>query len=207
MALSAHEVNKLKQAPPVEGVLPVVLQRWSVRSYADRDVPPAELAKIFEAARWAASARNEQPWRFIVGVRNTSTYQKIFDTLMEHNRPWASTAPVLILGITSTKFASDGLNNPYCLYDLGAVSTTIALQATAQGLATRTVASFNHDAARNAFGIPEDIAIGTVIALGYQGEPAALGSEKQIALETASRGRKPLNELTFSSWGEPIELA
>jgi nitroreductase len=168
---------------------------------------PAELATIFEAARWAASARNEQPWRFIVGLRNSLTYKKILNTMMDFSRPWASTAPVLILGLAKTKYEANGAENPYHLYDLGAAATTITLQATAQGLATRTMASFDHEAARKAFGIPEDYAIGTVIVLGYQGEPAALGNEQMIAMETAPRGRKPLNELIFSAWEAPIELA
>ena len=88
MALSASEVKKLNQAPPVEGVLPVVLERWSARSYADRDVPLADLEKIFEAVRWTASASNEQPWRFIVGSRDSETYKKIVHAMMKFTRPW-----------------------------------------------------------------------------------------------------------------------
>jgi nitroreductase len=214
MTISAVELNKLKHAPPVEGVLPVVLNRWSVRSYADREVSLAELAKVFEAARWTASACNEQPWRFIVGLRNSLTYKKIFDTLMEFNRPWAVTAPVLILGVVTTKYTvvpTDsplyGAKNPWNLYDLGAAFTTMMLQATSQGLSARTVASFDRDAARRAFAIPEDTAIGMVLAMGYPGEPSALGDQQLIAMETAPRTRRPLSELVFSSWGEPIKLA
>ena len=77
MTLSAAEVHRLKQAPVVDGVLPVVLSRWSARSFADRDVSPAVLRKVFEAARWAASSYNEQPWRFLVGSRNSLTHKKI----------------------------------------------------------------------------------------------------------------------------------
>jgi nitroreductase len=207
MTISAIELNKLKQAPPVAGVLPVVLNRWSVRSFADRDVTSAELAKIFEAARWTASARNEQPWRFIVGTRNSATYHKIFDTLMEFNRPWVAAAPVLILTLATTTFTPDETKNPFNLYDLGAVATSITLQATAQGLVSHTVASIDRDALRQAFGIPEEIEIGTVIVLGYQGEPSALSNELLIEKETAPRSRMPLNELVFSSWGEPIKFA
>ena len=78
MTLSAIEANDLKQAPAVEGVLPAVRSRWSARSFADREVDSATLAKVFEAARWTASAYNEQPWRFIVGLRNSDTFNKIF---------------------------------------------------------------------------------------------------------------------------------
>src|SRR5208283_1980214 len=105
MALSASEVKKLKQAPPVEGVLPVVLERWSARFYADRDVPLAEIEKILEAVRWTASARNEQPWRFIVASRNSEIYKKIVQAMMGFTRPWASTAPVLIVCLAKTRFS------------------------------------------------------------------------------------------------------
>ena len=140
MALSASEVKKLKQAPPVEGVLPVVLERWSARSYASRGVPLAEVEKIFEAVRWTASARNEQPWRFIVGARNSETYEKIVHAMMAFTRPWASTAPVLIVCLAKTRFSHDGSPNPFHLYDLGAAGTTLMLQATWQGLCSRTFA-------------------------------------------------------------------
>jgi nitroreductase len=206
MALSAAAVNKLKQAPQVEGVLPVILQRWSARSYADRDVPFSELEKLFEAARWTASARNEQPWRFIVAARNSPAYNKIIDTLMDFTRPWVSTAPVLIVCMAYTKLSAGGSPNPFHLYDLGAAGTTIMLQAASQGLACRTFASFHGDALRKAFAIPADFAIGSVIALGYQGDPSALTDAQLIAMETTSRTRKPLNELVFSAWGEPAKF-
>ena len=85
MSLSATEVNDLKKAPAIEGVLPVFHNRWSPRSFADRPVDSADLAKVFEAARWAASSYNEQPWRFLVGIRGSETYRKIFDSLMALN--------------------------------------------------------------------------------------------------------------------------
>src|SRR5580658_2278924 len=102
MTLSALEVNTLKQAPAVDGVLPILLRRWSPRSFADRDVASADLAKVFEAARWAGSSYNEQPWRFLVGTRNSLTYKKIFDLLMPFNQAWAVHAPVLILGLAKS---------------------------------------------------------------------------------------------------------
>jgi nitroreductase len=207
MALSAKEVNELKQAPPVEGVLPIVLQRWSARSYADREVPLSELEKIFEATRWTASARNEQPWRFIVGARNSLAYNKMIESMMDFTKPWASTAPVLILSLAKTTFSLDGSFNPFHLYDLGAAATTIMLQAASQGLATRTLGSFYGETLRKAFMIPEDFVVGTIIAVGYQGDPAALLSEQMIDMETSSRSRKLVNEFVFSDWDEPVKFA
>jgi nitroreductase len=206
MTLSASEVNLLKQAPAVDGVLPVVLARWSPRSFASRDVNPADLRKVFEAARWAASSNNEQPWRFLVGLRNSSAHQKIFSSLVGFNQSWAGAAPVLILGVASSKFSHNGSPNAYALYDLGAASAILCLQAASLGLKTHSMAGFDHDAARQAFAIPEDYLLGAVIALGYQGEPSALSHEKLIAQETAPRSRKPLNEFVLAAWGEPADL-
>jgi len=204
--LSAIEVNNLKQAPAVDGVLPAMLSRWSTRSFADREVSPADLRKIFEAARWSASSYNEQPWRFLVGARPSSTYEKILSTLIPHNRSWASTAPVLILGATNTKFSHNDSPNAYALYDLGAAAGALKLQAASLSLRTHSMAGFDHYAARQVFDIPESFALGAVIALGYQGEPSAIADEELLAREIAPRTRKPLSEFVFSSWGTPAKL-
>jgi nitroreductase len=206
MTLSASEVNSLKQAPAVDGVLPVVLGRWSARSFAEREVSAADLRRVFEAARWTASSYNEQPWRFLVGVKNSPTYQKIFSTLIGFNQSWAAAAPVLILGAASTKFSHNGSENGNALYDLGAAASYLTLQAAALGFTTHQMAGYDQEAARKAFEIPEDYALGAVIALGYQGEPAALGNEQMIGMETSSRTRKAQSEFVLSGWGEPAKL-
>jgi nitroreductase len=207
VSLSAREVHALKRAPAVEGVVPVIHERWSPRSFAEREVSTETLGKVFEAARWAASSFNEQPWRFLVGRRGDSAYQKIFASLGEFNQKWARTAPVLILGVAKTKFSHNGAENRVAVYDLGAAAAYLVLQAAALGLAAHQMAGFDPEAARKSFGIPEEYAIGAVIALGYQGEPAALGDETLIERETAPRTRKPLGEIVFGEWGETAGLA
>ncbi|MGA2218274.1 MAG: nitroreductase family protein [Terracidiphilus sp.] len=206
MTLSASEVNSLKHAPAVEGVLPIVHQRWSPRSFTDREVSRADLAKVFEAARWAASSSNEQPWRFLVGDRSSATYKKIYDSLVPFNQSWAGHAPVLILGVAKTIFSHNNTPNRYALYDLGAASSYLTLQAAALGLSTHQMAGFDADAARKAFEIPEDYLIGAVIALGYRGEPSALANERIATQEVAPRQRKPLSEFVFSDWNTPAHL-
>jgi nitroreductase len=206
MTISSIEVNHLKQAPAIDGVLPAVLARWSPRSFADRDVSPADLRTVFEAARWAASSFNEQPWRFIVGLRNSLTHKKIFSTLIGFNQGWAGAAPVLILGAAKTRFSHNGTDNRNALYDLGAASSYLTLQAAALGLTTHQMAGFDSAAARQALEIPEDYTFGAVIALGYQGEPSALPHPDLIAQETAPRTRKQLSEFVLSSWGTPANL-
>jgi len=207
LTLSKNEVHKLKLAPVVEGVLPIFHQRWSARSFSDREVSAADLAKVFEAARWAASSNNEQPWRFIVGVRNSATYSKIHSALVGFNQTWAGSAAALILGVAGTKFTANGNANGYAFYDLGAASSYLTLQAAALGLSTHQMAGYDHDAARKALEIPEDYVLGSVIALGYQGEPAALANQQLLDRELAPRERKPLREMVFSAWGVPADLA
>jgi nitroreductase len=206
MTLSAVEVHKLKQAPALDGVLPTILHRWSPRSFSDRDVSPADLKTIFEAARWAASSYNEQPWRFFVGRRNSPTYQKILGALIEFNQAWAKSAPVLILGAARTTFSHNDAPNRVALYDLGAAASYLTLQAAALGLSSHQMAGFDEAAARKALEVPENYIIGAVIAVGYQGEPAALPNEQMLAQETSPRVRKPLSEIAFSAWGQPADL-
>ena len=206
MTLSAIEVDHLKQAHTIEGVLPVIAGRWSPRSFADREVSSADRAKVFEAARWSASSYNEQPWRFLVGRRGSSTYKKIFSTLGGFNRDWAGAAPVLILGAASTTFSHNGSSNAYALYDLGAAAATLKLQASALSLRTHSMAGFDHAAARQIFQIPDDYLLGAVIALGYQGEPSALVNEKLVVQETTPRTRNPLSEFVLDEWGTPANL-
>lgn len=207
MSISALEVHRAKRAPHVSGVLPVFHERWSPRSFSAREVSRESLARVFEAARWAASSSNEQPWRFIVGVRGSETYDKIFASLVPFNQKWASTAPVLILGTALANSARSGAPNRYALYDLGAAASYMTLEATSLGLATHQMGGFDQDKARELLALPADCLIGSVIALGYQDEPEKLSDQTLIERELAPRDRKPLSEIVLSAWGEPLDLS
>jgi nitroreductase len=204
--LSAKDVHELKKAPEMDGVLQAFFHRWSPRSFADRDVSPEQLRKVFEAARWTASSFNEQPWRFIVGMRGSTTYDKIFQALSDFNKKWARTAPVLMINAANTKFQQSGKPNRVAFYDLGASAAYLSLQTSVQGLVAHQMEGFDTEAARRAFAIPEEYTIGAAIALGYLGEPGDLGDEQMIQREVAPRNRKPLSEFVFSDWGKPAEL-
>lgn len=206
MTKTASEAHELKKAPHVNGVLPVFHERWSPRSFSDREVGRETLATVFEAARWAASSSNEQPWRFLVGRRSSETYEKIFASLVEGNQRWARTAPVLILGVALSRFTRYGVENRHALYDLGAAASYMTLQAAALGVATHQMAGFDPEKARTLLGIPDDYLIGAVIALGYQDEPAKLADESLIKQETTARQRKPLPEFVLEAWGKGMEL-
>jgi nitroreductase len=197
-----EEIEKLKHAPAVPGVEDLFLRRWSPRAFADKVVSDDDLKKIFEAARWAASSYNEQPWRFFLGRRGDATYQKIFDVLVEFNQSWAKSAPILILSVASKKFAQNGNPNQYSLHDTGAATGYLSLQATALGLHTHSMAGFDHSKARKTFNVSADYDIGAVTAMGYLGDPATLHDQLRTN-ELAPRQRKPLSEFVLTDWDEP----
>jgi nitroreductase len=204
--LTAREAHAVKKAPAVEGVLPAIHERWSARSFDGREVSASTLKKVFEAARWAASSNNEQPWRFVVGLRGSETFRKLHESLGGFNKEWGGRAAALILGTAATQFSKNGAENRYALYDLGAAASYLTLQAAELGLTTHQMGGFDQEAVRRALGIPGEYALGAVIALGYRGEPAELGNGTLIERETTARTRKPLDEIVFSEWGEPAEL-
>ncbi len=197
--------EKHKHAPAVEGVHELFLQRWSPRAFADKPVSKEYLRKLFEAARWSASSYNEQPWRFLAGVKGDETYRKIFDTLVEFNQQWAQHAPVLILSAARKQFSHNDAPNLHALYDTGAATALLILEATHLGLRAHSMAGFDRDKARAAFGIPENFEIGAVTAVGYLGDPAMLpeGLQEQ---ERKPRGRKPVEQFVFSAWEKPAAL-
>lgn len=207
MGITASEVNKIKQAIPAPGVLPIIHQRWSARAFADRDVSADDLKRVFEAARWAPSSFNEQPWRYLVGTRGTETHRRIQEALAPFNQAWAGKAPVLILGVAKTKFSHNDTPNLYAVYDLGAASAYLVLQAAALGLTTHQMAGFDREKARTLLGIPEGYEFGSTIALGYQGDPETLPNEELVKREAQPRERKPLSEFVYEAWGQPLGLS
>ncbi len=198
-------LEKLKHAPVTPGIIEDILKRWSPRAYSDQPVSAESLKEVFEAARWAASSYNEQPWRFLVGHRGDPTYQKIFESLAEFNQMWAKSAPVLILSAGKKTFTQNGAPDRYGLHDTGAATAYIALQATALGFHTHSMGGFDYDKARAAFNIPEDFDIGAVTALGYLGDADTLPDQMKQQ-ETAPRQRKPLSEFIFTAWEKPLQF-
>jgi nitroreductase len=202
---SPEVIEKLKHAPDAAGVEDLIRQRWSPRTYADKEIPAAELKRLFEAARWAASSSNEQPWRFLVGRRGDETYLKIFNALVEFNQTWARSAPVLILAVAKKTFTEKGTPNRYGLHDTGAAMANLALQATADGLHTHSMAGFDNEQMRASFAIPSDYELGAVTAIGYFGDPENL-PEHLRKMEVSPRQRKPLDEFVFSAWEKPAHF-
>jgi nitroreductase len=186
----------------------LIRRRWSPRAFQDLPVEPDKLLSLFEAARWAASASNEQPWAFLVATQeDAKSYEDMLGVLVDFNRGWASKAPVLILTLAHTAFEKDGRPNRHAYYDLGQAAAHLALQATALGLTTHQMAGFYVEAARERFAVPAGWEPVSVIALGYPGDPESL-TEILRQRETAPRKRKPLEAFVFSgAWGHPAPIA
>lgn len=184
----------------------VIRNRWSPRAFLDRPVPGDHLRLVLEAASWAPSSYNEQPWRFFVGQNGDETYQKIFASLGDFNKTWAKHAPVLLLSVAKKAFSSSGEPNRFALHDAGAAWTTLALAATALGLHTHGMGGFDPDAARASLAVPEEFEIGAAIALGYFGDHAKLDGA-MLEREAMARKRKPLEEIVFAgSFGQSASL-
>lgn len=204
MALSIEEVNKLKAAPD-EGLIPAIAHRWSPRAFTEAPVSTNDLKLILEAAHWAASSSNEQPWRYFVGIKGSETHSQIFSLLADSNKTWAGKPHILLLGVAAAK-GSRGNANPYALYDLGQSAVSLILQATALGLASHSMGGFDHDGARRVFNLGEEYLVGAVIAIGHQAEPSTLPNESLQDREIAPRQRKPLSEIALEALGKPLSL-
>lgn len=188
-------------------VHPLIEQRWSPRAFSDQPVENYKLKQLFEAARWAPSCYNEQPWHFIVATRDQpEAYEKILDSLVNFNRQWAQTAPVLMLTVTRNNFAQNGKDNDHAWYDLGQAVANLSLQATDLDLYVHQMAGFSQEQARNYFDIPNDYEPATAIAIGYLGDPDQL-DDPLAEKENTPSSRKPLDDFVFTGeWGQKSEI-
>ena len=181
--------------------------RWSPYAFSDKPVPMQDLASVFEAARWAPSSYNEQPWRYIVGVKGQDdTHARILECLVEGNRAWAQNAPVLALGLVVRTFTRTGEPNKAAEHDLGLASANIATEATTRKLFVHQMIGLDPDAARTAFDIPDHAEAFTALAIGYR-ETSAHMNQALIERDTKPRERRALREFVFTArFGNPAGL-
>lgn len=172
----------------------VLNNRFSPRAFSARGVSDQELELVLEAARWAPSSMNEQPWRFVVTRRGGDAHAQLLETLNPSNRIWADKAPVLILAMVQRTLSRNGQVNHHARHDLGLATAHFTAQATALGMGVHILGGFNAEAARTAFNVPEDLDIVSVLVLGFPGEADQL-PENLRERESRRSVRLPLSEL------------
>jgi nitroreductase len=201
----SERVTHPKIARPDHEILEVIERRWSPRAFDPaREVAHDDLLRLFEAARWAPSAGNEQPWRFVATSRSRSpeAFAAVLASLVPKNRAWAQSAPVLVLVAVHDAGRAGLSPSPVAWYDAGQAVAFLALQATSMGLATRQVQGFDAARAREACGVPALFAPAVVMAVGYAGDPDALPIEAHRDAERQPRIRRPISEFVFdATWG------
>ncbi len=201
-------MNEHKTAQTTHPVLPVIAQRWSPYAYEPRAVEREKLLSCLEAARWAPSSYNEQPWTFILAERTDSqAFAQALDCLVEANQAWAKNAGVLLLTVVSKLFSKNGKPNRAAEHDIGLAAGNLVLQATALGMQAHQMIGIEPAKARAVYKIPEGYEPLTAIAIGYPAATQAGTSDPLAQRDLAPRTRKPQGEIVISGgWGQAAKL-
>ena len=183
-----------------EHIHPLLAQRWSPVIFdAQRGVSQDDLSALLEAARWAPSCFNAQPWRFIVAEKNrqADVWRQIHGVLMEGNQTWTQAAPVLMLGVAQQQFEHNGKDNAHAGYDLGASVAHLSIEASARGLLVHQMAGLFPDKAAEVFGLGEGYIAMSAWAVGYYGD-SEQAEDSLRQREAQPRTRKALDELILA---------
>ena len=197
----------IKNATTDHPILKLLAERWSPYGFDDRPVPEADLRSLFEAARWAASSYNEQPWNYLVATKeNPVEFGRMLGCLVEANQTWAKAAPVLVLGVVSLQFARNNTDNRAAVHDLGLAAGNLVVEATARGLSVHQMIGILPDKARETYQIPKHFEAWTAMAIGYQAAPEKLPDALKDR-DLTPRQRKRLSKFVFTGhWGQPAPL-
>jgi nitroreductase len=181
----------------------LVRGRWSPRAFAVQPIAQEQLRSLLEAARWAPSSRNSQPWRFLVARRDEpAEFARMLGCLVPGNQRWAGAAAVLLIAV-ATLIDQKGLPLAHALYDTGQAVAWLSAEATARGIRVHQMGGFDPDRVRDVFSVPDGSRPVAIIALGYPGDPRVL-DENLRRQELAPRTRHPQSELVFKDrWGVP----
>lgn len=178
-------------------VLPLFLERWSPRAFDPRPIDDDVLMSLFEAARWAPSSFNSQPWRFAYAKRDDTHWPDFFAALVPFNQSWVQNASALVyvLSDTQMEYGGDRVPSHSHSFDAGAAWMALALQAASMGLITHGMTGVDFDAARKVVNAPDDFRVEAAIAVGYQGDKATL--PESLQQREVKSGRRPLSETVF----------
>ena len=180
----------------------LLIKRWSPRAFSHKAPGKEIILSLFEAARWAPSCFNEQPWTFLYASReDTEEFETMLNCLLPGNIRWASEVPILIIAVAAKKFAS-GRENRWAWHDTGLAVENLLLEATSKGLFAHPMAGFDSQKVIETYKIPEGHEPVLAIAVGYPGETSSLPEDLQ-EMEISQRDRRPIYEFTFRRiWGD-----
>lgn len=188
--------SSVKIAPTQYPVIEPIKARWSARSFEPRPIAEDDLMALFEAAAWAPSSVNEQPWRFAYAHRGESAFSQFASCLSGGNLAWAGGAAVLVAVVAKSRMSANDHLNMYALHDTGMATANLFIQATAMGIQGHIMGGFDRAKARALFNIPEGYEPVTFLALGYPGDPDAL-EEPFHTRELTPRTRRSLDQTAF----------
>lgn len=198
-----------KRADTIVPIHDLLARRWSGWAFdPERPVKRAQLVAMLEAARWAPSVGDEEPWRCLVWDRfsNELGWQRAFECLAPGNQLWAVAAPILILSLAVTQSGRSGKANPWAQHDTGAASENLCLQAAAMGLYAHQIGDFDARKLLRAFNVPRELTPTTIVAVGYPGSAEHLDTVLRER-ELEARKRRPVDERCFENrWGEPLQF-
>ena len=198
-------MEKLAQAD--YPILEILKRRWSPRAFSNQMVEPEKLRSLFEAARWAPSSFNEQPWSFILATKQyPEEHARVLSCLSERNQQWARLAPVLLVSVAKLNFDKTGKPNRHAFYDLGMAVGNLMVQATALDLFVHQMAGFSPEKVKEIYGVPATFEPVAAITIGYGGKVDDL-PEAFRESELGPRSRKPIQSFVFQGqWGQPAPL-
>ena len=186
-------IKKAKTDYPINDI---IARRWSARAFSTRPVEKSKLLSMLEAARWAPSSRNEQPWRYLIFTNDNLEKLNLAQSVLNEINDYAKRAPILICAITKRTYSDNGIPNRLHFHDLGAANENMFLETFNQGLIMHEMGGFDVQKAREVFNIPEDYEIGVMIAIGYQDTYGVLPDRLKEKAFTP-RIRRPLSEIAF----------
>jgi nitroreductase len=196
------EVQKTRS--PTHEINSLIINRWSSRSFVPEDISDKELFSLFEAARWAPSSSNSQPWRFIYAKRNSKDWNTIFNLLVDFNKQWCTNASALVVVVSRKNFEHNGQPSITHQFDTGSAWENLAIQAVSQGLVTHAMAGFDYEKARKDLQVPADYEVIAMIAIGKRGPKEKLSPELQT--REIPNARKPLSEIVMEGkFGNKVE--
>ncbi|HBS47762.1 TPA: nitroreductase [Candidatus Dependentiae bacterium] len=180
---------------PEYKISPIILNRWSSRAMSGEEITNDELMSLFEAAKWAQSSYNAQPWRFIYAKRNSKNWQNFFDLLIPFNQGWCKNAAVLIIVVSRKNFEFNDKFSVTHSFDTGAACENMALQGSINGLVVHAMGSFDYEGAAKAINLPDKFEVNAMFAIGKPGKVEDLPKEMQE--REVMSDRKKLKEIVF----------